>query len=181
MGSSVDSRALSLQARHTDTGSPLEGGVLNTHFELGEALERQAEGLRLKRGPQSQAHNELIEAAAILRARSALAPVQRETIIAAAIRIPVEESWRKKVWLGKRSYPDHLTITAPPPARHATLMHPFGEYTPYVPALSDQGFITSTGRFVEREEALQIAIASGQPMIDHPSRHARLLFSEDLW
>jgi hypothetical protein len=108
-------------------------------------------------------------------------PLEGETVVAAAVRIPVEESYREKVWLGQRTYPDYLTITAPPPARHATLLHPFGEYTPYVPAIADQGFITSTGRFVEREEALQIALASGQPMIDHPSRHDRLLFSEDLW
>ena len=103
-----------------------------------------------------------------------------ETIVAAAVRIPVEERFRVKMWLGERSYPDFLTITAPPPARHHTLLHTMPPEM-REPRGVDQGFITSTGRYVDREEALRIAIASGQPMIDHPSRHDRLLFSEDLW
>lgn len=103
-----------------------------------------------------------------------------ETIVAAAIRIPVAEKWLGTTWNGERVYPDKLIVTSPPPARHHTLLHPM--YDAYrVTAFEDQGFITSTGRYVEREEALRIAIASGQPMIDHPSRHARDLFSEDLW
>lgn len=40
----------------------------------------------------------------------------------------------------------------------------------------DQGFITSKGRFVERPEAAQIAVASGQ-IPGTPS----ILFSEDFW
>lgn len=104
----------------------------------------------------------------------------RETIVAAAIRVPVPEELRAKEWNGKRSYPDKLTVTAPPPARHHTLLHATYEQWPH-PAFEDQGFITSTGRYVEREEGLKIALASGQPMIDHPSRHDLWLFSEDLW
>lgn len=41
-----------------------------------------------------------------------------------------------------------------------------------------QGFITSTGRFVERKEALDIATKAGQ-MRNTP--HAHGLFSEDVW
>lgn len=104
-----------------------------------------------------------------------------ETIVAAAIRIPVADKWREKTWNGQRLYPDKLIVTSPPPARHHTLLHTTWDMVDAALAFEDQGFITSTGRYVEREEALKIALASGQPMIDHPSRHAKWLFSEDLW
>jgi len=104
-----------------------------------------------------------------------------EIIVAAAIRLPVAQEFRAKVWNGERSYPDHIVITSPPPARHHTLLHTTHALAVKPEAFEDQGFITSTGRYVERDEALKIAIESGQPMIDHPSRHHRWLFSEDLW
>lgn len=103
-----------------------------------------------------------------------------EIIVSAAIRIPVGHEWLARTWEGQACYPDKLIISAPPPARHHTLLHPTHDKFGSVP-FEDQGFITSTGRYVEREEALRIAKASGQPMIDHPSRHDRWLFSEDLW
>lgn len=73
------------------------------------------------------------------------------------------------------------SVSAPPPARHYNIIHALFEYTKKRTLPQDQGFLTSSGRFVEREEALQIALASGQPMIQHLSRHATQLFSEDLW
>lgn len=91
-----------------------------------------------------------------------------ERIVAAAIKVPNLE------------YGGDLTITAPPPARHFTLLHGFFELTRGV-VQDQQGFITSTGRFVGRKEAHAIAVASGQPMIDHPSRVDGILYSEDLW
>lgn len=69
-----------------------------------------------------------------------------------------------------------LIVSAPPPARHHHLLAICRLGRRY-----SEGFITSTGRFVDREEALKIALASGQPMIDHPSRGDDRLFSEDLW
>ena len=107
-----------------------------------------------------------------------------ETIVAAAIRIPVQTFFLEKNESYPGSYPEYVTISAPPPARHHSLLHPVNSGRgPRVKAVgpNDQGFLTSTGRYVGREEALQIALASGQPMIDHPSRHATQLFSEDLW
>lgn len=104
-----------------------------------------------------------------------------ETIVAAAIRLPVPDEFRAKMWNGERCYPDHVIVSSPPPARHHTLLHATWDTVQHALPFDDQGFITSTGRYVEREEALQIAIESGQPMIDHPSRHHRWLFSEDLW
>lgn len=91
-----------------------------------------------------------------------------ETIVAAAMLYDLTgHSDRRAV---------QTIVSAPPPARHHNL---FALAWPVVP--TEQGFLTSSGRFVDREEGLKIALGSGQPMIDHPSRHDRLLFSEDLW
>ncbi len=101
-----------------------------------------------------------------------------ETIVAAAIRVKVAPEFAEQRWKGKPVYPGHLIVTAPPPARHAHLMHP----VPDVIGPDAQGFLTSTGRYVDRKEALQIVLAAGQPQIDHPARNAGgQLFSEDLW
>jgi hypothetical protein len=43
-----------------------------------------------------------------------------------------------------------------------------------------QGFLTDQGRFVDRKEALQIALAAGQVLNPDDVRGARL-YSEDLW
>lgn len=42
-----------------------------------------------------------------------------------------------------------------------------------------QGFVTNTGRFVDRVEALAIAKAAGQ--VKRDIGRARILFSEDVW
>lgn len=67
-----------------------------------------------------------------------------------------------------------VIVSAPPPARHHNLFALAGH-------CDESGFLTSAGRFVDRATALQIALTAGQPLIDHPSRHDTLLFSEDLW
>lgn len=43
-----------------------------------------------------------------------------------------------------------------------------------------QGFMTSTARFVNRKEALKIALAANQ-VLDPSNIRANQLFSEDLW
>lgn len=103
-----------------------------------------------------------------------------ETIVAAAIRVPVPESLQRVRHHGVNIYPEYVTVTAPPPARHHSLLHPVANE--HVIGPDDQGFLTSTGRYVGRVEALQIVKAAGQHQIDHPSRNAGgQLFSEDLW
>lgn len=76
-----------------------------------------------------------------------------------------------------------LTISAPPPARHHTLMHPFYDLTLKRITPQNQGFLTNTGRYVGREEAMEIALAASQ--IDPENRgsgsNSADLFSEDLW
>ena len=89
----------------------------------------------------------------------------QETIVAAALRFTDGEVW-----------------SVPPPVRHCHLIWIWcvahwkdGKPEPHVAAHA-QGFITSTGRFVEREEAAKIAHQQGQ--ISTPKM---ALFSEDLW
>lgn len=67
-----------------------------------------------------------------------------------------------------------------PPARHHNVLHKFGSGT----KVHDQGFLTSEGRYVGREEALTIAAAAGQlnGLRDQPgSYRGKDLFSENLW
>ena len=104
-----------------------------------------------------------------------------ETIVAAAILVPVPDELRQEMWRGRRVYPDHTIVSAPPPARHGTLMHSMSAYLPRRVQPDEQGFLTSTGRYVGREEALAIVFAAGQERVDHPSRNDHTLYSEDLW
>lgn len=104
---------------------------------------------------------------------------QKECIVAAAIRVKVPDEFYSQTWKGKRLYPQYLTISALPPARHAQLLHPTDGQNV---GPDDQGFLTSRGRYVGRAEALRIANDCGQKQIDHPAKNAGgHLFSEDLW
>lgn len=75
-------------------------------------------------------------------------------------------------------------VTLPPPARHHTIInhladtHPEDTDYPLVHAGADQGFVTDTGRYVERVEAGQIALAAGQTAA---LKWGPPLYSEDLW
>ena len=87
-----------------------------------------------------------------------------ETIVAAALKV------------------NNIIVSAPPPARHHTLLHAifntYGQRGPMIKT-TDQGFVTSAGRFVGREEAALMAAAAGQ--ILKPKFQPTQLFSEDLW
>lgn len=76
---------------------------------------------------------------------------------------------------------ESLILSAPPPARHHTLMHSadllFGNaHHPFKP--DEQGFLGSDGIFYGREEAARIAVLTEQ--IESPT-YGRELYSEDLW
>lgn len=68
-----------------------------------------------------------------------------------------------------------------PPARHHNVMHRFYRKTGVVVGPDEQGFITDTGRYVDREEALKIAVFAGQIIRRSGGDHATELFSEDMW
>jgi hypothetical protein len=70
----------------------------------------------------------------------------------------------------------------PKPGRHCDVIRLYCAYTgrrcipPKAEAGCVQGFVTSTGRFVDRETAAQIALDAGQ--INEAKDY---LFSEDVW
>lgn len=91
---------------------------------------------------------------------------QFETIEAAAIELP-----------------NGTVLTQPRPARHSTLInawvadHPTEDGSQArIPPHSVQGFVTSSGRFVNRYRAARIAYRAGQIDVIPPT-----LLSEHLW
>lgn len=73
------------------------------------------------------------------------------------------------------------TISLPPPARHHTIIQAMDlemGIDGTLAAPSTQGFITDTGRFVNRVEAYYIAFKAEQIISDTKGPR---LFSEDLW
>jgi len=69
--------------------------------------------------------------------------------------------------------------SAPRPARHHNLIHTiFKEIGRTVGSKHVQGFLTTTGRFVDRHEAFKIAKEVGQLS---PDDKGDTLISEDLW
>ena len=70
-------------------------------------------------------------------------------------------------------------VSLPRPARHHDIIHMlYDRGNRKLIRPEDQGFITSEERYVDREEAAHLAVASGQI---EGTRWGRYLFSEDLW
>ena len=83
--------------------------------------------------------------------------------------------------------PSELVLSVPRPARHHNIFWSGnaallggGESGRIVPPDAEQGFLTSSGRFVDRKEGWMIAEAAKQ-ITPHPSLKPGTLFSEDLW
>lgn len=74
----------------------------------------------------------------------------------------------------------NLVVSMPQPARHHTILWELDRLgiDPFI-APDDQGFVTDLGRFVDREEACQIARDRGQ--IKHKTGPEHILFSECMW
>lgn len=90
----------------------------------------------------------------------------RETVVAAAVQV------------------EGVTFSLPQPARHAHVLWALRYILPKdeIVAPACQGFLTSSGRFVNRVEALHIAHRARQPQLrPMADRHPYQLFSEDLW
>lgn len=89
-----------------------------------------------------------------------------ETIVAAAIHV------------------EGVTISLPQPARHGQVINSADAMglPQHMLTSACQGFLTSSGRFVNRVMAKHIAHRAGQGQL-RPlgERHDRDLFSEDLW
>lgn len=71
-------------------------------------------------------------------------------------------------------------ISVPRPGRHHTVFRALADAgIRWQVGTETQGFVTSDGRFVDRDEGFQIANAAGQIVQKHgPATH---LFSEDMW
>jgi hypothetical protein len=87
-----------------------------------------------------------------------------ECITAAAIRLPA----------GK-------IVSVPPPGSHQDALRAAREAGTFYAEIhgSEQGFITSAGRFVDRRKAARIAVAAGQRQ--RATGPQDLLFSDDVW
>lgn len=76
---------------------------------------------------------------------------------------------------------DGIIYTMPPPARHHTIMQAVDKnhgqhHLPFLP--DEQGFLTSTGRFMGRIGAAAMAKDNGQITA---TKWGQELYSEDLW
>lgn len=72
-------------------------------------------------------------------------------------------------------YDDHI-FSLPKPNRHHHVIRMIGG----IPGPNIQGFLDDEGRFLDRKEALQVALAAGQ-VLNPADIRANQLFSEDLW
>ena len=93
-----------------------------------------------------------------------------ETIVAAALRIQL-------LAVSTSIENEPMIFSKPAPARHNHLVHEIAELLDRVIEPNEQGFLTSTGRYVGRDEAWQIASVAGQ-IVD---TLCQPLFSESIW
>jgi hypothetical protein len=76
---------------------------------------------------------------------------------------------------------DHLVqYSLPAPSRHSDVIRIIKEDTENPFCFDVQGFLDNEGIFVDRREALDIALKANQ-IIDINNIRANRLFSEDLW
>lgn len=124
---------------------------------------------------KSDAEAERVKAT-ILGALNSAVEQGLETIVAAAVDITLFDP-AKPEWADP---PRAFTVSLPAPKRHHDIIHAVAEYIgrPVVP--HEQGFLTSTGRFVGRKEAYGLALRAGQ-IAPKPNAVLPDLFSEDLW
>lgn len=103
---------------------------------------------------------------------------ENEHIVGVACLFQTPEELLSDVWNGKPVYPFWIMVSLPAPYRHAHVMHPTnimaGRHV-----TEQQGFLTSKGRFVPRDEAWKIAEVQGQ--IKQTTGSKGTLFSEDMW
>lgn len=76
-------------------------------------------------------------------------------------------------------YHEGLIFSMPRPNRHHHIVHKLHDMGLPKTTQRYQGFVTTTGRFVDRKEAAVIALANGQ--ISRLKFVSDELFSEDLW
>lgn len=74
-----------------------------------------------------------------------------------------------------------LIYSLPAPQRHHQILHAFAVlHQQLVRGSTEQGFLTSEGQFVNRSDAVRIAVCAGQ-VSAHELINPRQLYSEDVW
>jgi hypothetical protein len=115
--------------------------------------------------------------AEVLAAIAAAHDIGPERIVAAAVRrLDLNRAWTPADGDHTRNW---MTYTMPAPARHHNILHSMPPAPDGTVLNVEQGFITSTGRWVDRHTAMGIAVAAGQ--VDPSKVRMPQLFSEDLW
>lgn len=76
-------------------------------------------------------------------------------------------------------HPSGLVFAADSPARHHHVIALMGEYGASASETHDQGFLSSYGRYLSREQALKVGLDADQ--LIRKSEPRDKLFSEDLW
>lgn len=74
---------------------------------------------------------------------------------------------------------DGMVCFVPRPGRHSDVIRAMARSGIPIPIVGEQGFLTSTGFFVDRKRAKDVAIVSEQ-VLDGRGKLPEL-FSEDLW
>ena len=74
---------------------------------------------------------------------------------------------------------DGIVYSVPKPGRHHNVIRIMNRRGMGPETMREQGFLTNTGRFVDRKEACLIARAADQIMLK--TEPVGLLFSEDVW
>ena len=122
--------------------------------EIHKALKEQIRSLNLKVNGLKITNRQLLNR--IIDLQKIEEPSRRkEYLLCAAIRRVKERDCHRVYW---EQYHDIYKIELG--WRHPDIMHRFGDEVSRNP--NDQGFYTSKGRFVTREEGLEIARAAGQ-------------------
>jgi hypothetical protein len=139
---------------------------LNLHLGYGNKLE---EFLTIVDGTLEEAANELASRMTVKAVAKAVAEARtEERIICSAVK------FRDKVWKGHR----HVHALD---AMHSELSYTMNRKE-MLEAQTDKdtGFVTSTGRYVDREEAWYIAKKAGQ-IIEREHQREGCLYSEDIY
>lgn len=93
------------------------------------------------------------------------------------VRLPSEE-----IIVAAAVMQGDVICAVPRPGRHHDVIKGLANHGTPIPIRGAQGFLTNTGRFVNRWEAMDIAKAAGQARQVDPKRPlSGELYSEDVW
>lgn len=97
-----------------------------------------------------------------------------ERVVAVAILLPYQQE--------DLHDPRQAFAAVPAPARHHHVLHQLSQWGRGKEVDGGQGFITDTGRYVDRKEAWTIAKSAGQLLPIAPTDgRGGTLYSEDVW